>query len=71
MTHLPNTCSIVSREATGYPICRGTYFRQLHAIQIFSFSSQARNLQHLLILLYALLELAKEYAEACIVLSAR
>ena len=64
-THLLNTGAIVFLEASFNLHGSRIDVAQTLTIEILSFSSHARNGQDLLVLLHALLELAKEDSQTC------
>jgi hypothetical protein len=64
-TNLSHTCAIVSGETALYTIGRRYDISNPLPIDLFGIGPHARNGQYLLVLLNALLELAKQNAETC------
>lgn len=62
--HLAHACAIVSGEAALYAIGGTAYLAQLGTVQLFGFGAHAGDGEDLLVLLHALLQLAKQHAEA-------
>ena len=69
MAYFFDTGPIIFLESAFYAIGSPFNVAQLLTIYVFRFCSHARNGEDLLVLLYALLELAEQYAETCRIVS--
>jgi len=69
MAYFFDTGPVIFLESAFYTIGSPFNVAQLLTIYVFRFCSHARNGEDLLVLLYALLELAEQYAETCRIVS--
>jgi hypothetical protein len=63
--HLSHACALIPREASRYALRGRPDARKCVSVGIFGISAHAGHGEDLLILLHALLELAKQDSETC------